>query len=358
MALYPGIESETRVPLAALRKLVTEIFSAAGMSAEDAASLSDSLVFADLYGVHSHGTLRVPEYVDKVTIKGVNPRGKPRVVKDVGAIAVVDGDNSMGAIGGAFAMRLAIEKARALGVGVVAVRGSNHCGAMDYFTRMAVESDMVGFATTNALPTMAPWGGTAKILGINPLSIGVPAGREHPLVLDAAFSASSHGKIRVYHQKRQPLPEGWAFDRDGVPTTDTAAAIEGLLQPIGQYKGTGLALMMGVLSSLLSGAALGTELGNMVDGPTAGLDGHFFMALNVGAFEDLARFKERVDGVVQQIETSRPATGQDRIYAPGGVEAAIAQHYRAEGIALNDETLGGLVALARRFGLALPAGLS
>ena len=159
---------------------------------------------------------------------------------------------------------------------------------MDYFVRMAIAEDMIGIATTNALPTMAPWGGVEKIVGLNPIGIGIPGGSDGPIVLDVALGATAHGKIRVYHQKGNPIPEGWAFDTDGQPTTDAAAALDGLIQPIGAFKGLGLAVCMGILSSLLSGAGYGTESGNMVDGATPGADGQFYMAINVAATRVIA----------------------------------------------------------------------
>jgi LDH2 family malate/lactate/ureidoglycolate dehydrogenase len=317
----------------------------------DAALLAETLVVADLRGVHSHGTLRVPDYVKKLLSEGVNPRGGPQIVSERAGALVVDGGNSIGQIGSAFAMRAAIAKAKKTAVAVAAVRGSNHCGAMAYYAMMALPEEMIGIATTNALPTMAPWGGVDKVLGINPVGIAIPAAEEPPIVFDAAFSASSHGKIRVYHQKGYPIPEGWAFDAAGRPTTDTGAALEGLLQPIGGYKGTGLAIIMGILSTFLAGASFGTELGNMADGPKPGADGHFFLALNVGAFVEPAIFKRRVDALVREIRTSRPAPGVDRVYAPGEMEAETERRYRKEGIPLNAETLRGLRAMAAQVGV-------
>lgn len=320
------------------------------MAREDADLLADTLVAADLRGVHSHGVLRVPDYVGKLVDGGVDPRGRPRVVSESAGAIVVDGGNSMGQIGSAFAMRRAIERARSTNVAVSVVRGSNHCGAMAYFAMMALPEDMIGLAATNALPTMAPWGGIDKILGINPLGIAIPADQEPPIVFDAAFSASSHGKIRVFNQKGFPIPEGWAFDAAGRPTTDPAAALDGLLQPIGAYKGTGLAVIMGILSTLLSGASFGTALGNRVDGPKLGADGHFLMALNIAAFVAPTTFKTCVDGIVREIRNSRPAPGHRRVYAPGELDAETERAYRAEGIPLNAETLAGLLAAADRLG--------
>jgi LDH2 family malate/lactate/ureidoglycolate dehydrogenase len=297
---------------------------------------------ADVRGVHSHGVMRVPEYVRKLRYDGVNPTGTPRVVRDAGAALVIDGDNAMGQIACHFAMSRAIERGRSTGVALAAVRGSNHCGALFYFAMMALPADMIGLMSTNALPTMAPWGGRDKILGINPFAAAIPSGAEPPIVLDAAFSGSSHGKIRIYNQKGLSIPEGWAFDSEGRPTTDAAAAITGLLQPIGGHKGTGLAIVMGILSSLLSGAAFGIELGNMVDGPRPGADGQFVMAIRVDFFEEIQRFKSRVDEIVRQIRGSRPAPGFERCYAPGEMEALTELEYRREGIPLPSDILDSL----------------
>lgn len=351
MAGYPSIEGERRVAAERLHVVVGATFARCGMSSADAALLADSLVASDLRGVHSHGVLRVPEYVKKLQADGVNPRGTPRIVRDAGAALVVDGDNSMGQVGAAFAMRAAIERARTTGLAAAAVRGSNHCGAMAYYAMMALEAGMIGLATTNALPTMAAWGGLDKIVGINPVGIAVPSDAEPPLVFDAAFSGSAHGKIRVYAQKGLPIPEGWAFDAAGHPTTDAVAALDGLLQPIGGFKGTGLAIMFGVLSSVLSGAAYGTELGNMVDGPKAGQDGHFFLAVNVEAFTELPAFRRRVDAVVREIRSSRRAPGVERIYSPGEIEQDTERRYRIEGIPLATATLDGLKQAATQVGV-------
>lgn len=346
-------EAEIRVPEAALRTVVIETFRRVGMGEADAALLGGSLVDADLGGVHSHGVLRVPEYVGKLTHGGVDPQGRPRVVRDMGACLVVDGGNSMGQIGATFAMERAIERATTTGIAAVAVRGSNHCGAMAAYALQATARDMIGWATTNALPTMAPWGGAERLLGINPLGVGIPAGEELPIIFDAAFSGSAHGKLRVYRQKGWTLPEGWALDREGRPTVDPAAAIDGLLMPIGDFKGTGLALIMGLLSSMLSGAAYGTELGDMYAGPRAGQDGHFLFAINVAAFEDVARFKARVDAAIRQIHDCRRAPGVERLYAPGEKELSARRDYARDGIPLNRVTLADLRRTAEGLGVAV-----
>jgi LDH2 family malate/lactate/ureidoglycolate dehydrogenase len=354
MAIYPQSDTDRRVPAEDLLRVVTDIFAACGMKGDDSQLLAETLVHADLRGVHSHGTLRVPDYVKKLMKDGVNPHGRPRIVGGRGAAIVVDADNAMGQIAGTFAMQAAIERARAQGMAFAAVRGSNHCGALDWYTLMAARANMIGLAGTNALPTMAAWGGAEKIVGLNPLSIAFPAEHEKPFVLDFAFGATAHGKIRVYHQKGSPIPEGWAFDKQGRPTTDTAAALEGLIQPIGGHKGVGLGIAVGMLSSLLSGAAYGTESGNMVDGAKVGTDGHFFMAIDIDAFADVDTVKSRVDGIATEVHRSRLAPGTERLLVPGEIEGDFEAAYKRDGILLSRETISGIENAAASLNVKTP----
>ncbi len=274
-------------------------------------------------------------------------------MSDIGGALVVDADNAMGQIAGRLAIDRAIARASRVNVAFVAVRGSNHCGALDWYTLRAAEHDMIGIAGTNALPTMAPPGGTEKIVGLNPVSVAIPGGETGPLVLDVALGATAHGKIRVYAQKRQPIPEGWALDAEGRPTTDAAAALEGLIQPIGGHKGIGLAMMVGVLSSVLSGAGYGTESGNMTDGALPGSDGQFYMAINVAGFRAVRDFKADVDRLVRQYRDSRRVAGVDRLYLPGEIEAETEARNRRDGVPLNDETVALIADSAARLGVDL-----
>ena len=351
MAIYPQAESDRRIDRAALVAVVTRIFARCGMEEPDAALLAETLVHSDRRGVHSHGVLRVPDYVGKLTREGVDPRGRPRTVSRKGGAIRVDGANSMGQIGGTFAMDLAIETARETGIAFAALGNSNHCGALDWYTMRALEAGMIGLAGTNALPTMAPVGGTEKIVGINPLSIALPGGPAGDFVLDFAFGATAHGKIRVYHQKGLPIPDGWALNAEGFPTTDAADALKGLIQPIGGHKGVALGMAIGMLSSFLADTGYGTETGNMVDGPTPGRDGQFFIAIDVAAFVPLDTLRARVDAAIDEVHRSPRREGVERLFVPGEIETEIAAAYDRDGILLAAGTINDIAAAAAALGV-------
>ncbi len=350
MTRYPEAESDIFIESYELLRRVTAIFQKAGMSAADAALLSETLVQSDLRGVHSHGTLRVPDYVAKLTKEGVDPRGRPRIARRSGAALVVDGGNAMGQIGGTFAMDAAIAAAAEHGIGFAALENSNHCGAMDWYAMRASASSMIGLCGTNALPTMAPVGGKDKIVGINPLGIAFPAGRHADFVLDFSFGASAHGKIRVHAQKGHPIPPDWAFDAQGEPTTDAERALAGLIQPIGGHKGVALGMAVGMLSTLLTGAGYGTRSGNMVDGAAAGRDGQFFAAIDISAFTDPAAFRSRVDDVIDEVHRSARRPDVDRLLVPGETENETAIEQARSSIRLAKATFDQITEAARALG--------
>ena len=298
MALYPREYNQLHIAPEQLTSSVTAIFRACGMFETDARTVAYSLVHAGLRGIHLHGVLRVPDYVKKMTVEGVDPKGQPRVVSETGGAIRIDGANSMGRVGGKFATDLAIERASETGVAFAAVGGSNHCGAMDYYPLPAAENNMVGLAGTNAMPTMAPWGGADKIVGLNPLSVALPGDTVPPVVMDFALGATAHGKVRVFAQKREPIPEGWAFEVQGRPTTDAEAALYGLIQP-------------------------------------------------------LDAFRERVNKIVAQFDNSRLAPDFEEVFVPGALEKSIAERNFTEGIPLNAETLEGISMSASRLGVGI-----
>lgn len=321
------------------------------LSPEHAELLADTLIQADLRGVHSHGVTRLPDYIKGYQVGGVNPRPSIKVVKESGATAVMDGDDGIGLVVSYPAMRLAMDKAAEYGVGTVTIRKSNHCGMMAYWSMMALERDMIGYATTNSSPTMAPWGGITLSHGNNPISYAVPAGKELPLVLDIAMSIVARGKIRMASLKGEPIPLGWAMNKNGEPTTDVQAAMDGFLMPIGSHKGYGLALVNDVLCGVLSGGQFGTEIpkaeADRGGGTTVMGYCHFFMALDIRHFMPVTEFKKRIDRMVHMMKSSQLASGQDKIYLPGELEFET-QHQRIkEGIPYPKGVISKLEKLAQ-----------
>lgn len=351
MTAVVGDQDDRRIDADQLEAFVANLFRGAGVPDDHASLLGEIVVGTDLRGAYSHGCALASGYLDRMLKGEIDPAGQPRIARDSGAALVVDGDNSLGHIGVTFAVRKAIERAVETGVAVASVAHSNHCGAMAPYPMLALPHDMIGLVATNGLPTMAWWGGLDRILSINPVGIAIPAAKERPIVIDTSFGVAARGKIAIHKQKGRALPPGWATDRDGNPTVDPAAALDGLIVPAGGYKGTSMALVMGILSALLSGAAYGTELGNFVDGATPGADGQFVLVLNVAAFEDADRFKARVDGIIRQIHASRPAPGVNRVLLPGERAAETEERYRAEGVPITDATRTALAEIAVRIGV-------
>ena len=229
-------------------------------------STAHSLVEADLRGVESHGLVRLAIYAERLRRGAIASRPHITVVRQSSATAVVDGGNGMGQVVGAYAMRLAIEKGRAGEPAFVSVRNSNHFGAAAYFAEMAVAEDMIGVAyTIGGINHMTPWGGAEAILGNNPFAVAFPVRNAPPVVLDMACSVAARGKIIVAAKENVPIPADWAVDRDGVPTTDAKAALEGFVSPVGGPKGYALTLAIGLLSTMLSGAGFGSEVTHMYE---------------------------------------------------------------------------------------------
>ena len=320
------------------------------MGEADAQVMADVMAGADLRGTYSHGVSLVPGYVESLVTRRIDPRGRPSTANAASAAFVVDGANAMGHVAVAYAVDRAIEAAHEHGVAAASIHHSNHCGPLAHYALQASSARMIGLVTTNGLPTMAPWGGLDRALGMNPIAIAMPSNGPS-IVLDIAFAAAARGKIAVYSQKGMPIPEGWAVDEDGNATTDPAAALRGLMLPIGAYKGTGLALVMGLLATALSGASFGRSLGSVDEGAHSGEDGQFVLVLDPAAFDAEGAFQERVDSVIHEMHESRPAPGYDRVRVPGDLELETEYENREHGIPLNDATLEALQLTADRLGV-------
>jgi LDH2 family malate/lactate/ureidoglycolate dehydrogenase len=254
-------------------------------------------------------------------------------------------------------MDLAVRKAQGEGEpAFVSVRNSNHFGAAAWFAEQAVPHDMIGFAyTIGGINHMTPWGGAEAILGNNPFAVALPVKDEAPIVLDMACSVAARGKIIVAAKEGRPIPPDWAVDREGRPTTDAVAALEGFVAPIGGPKGYALTLAIGLLSTMLSGAYFGSEVTHMYDDFEHPQNiGHLFGVLPIATFESLSVYFDRMRKAAADVRGVQLAAGVDRIYLPGEREALLAQRRRREGIPIGAETWRELVALAGPAGATPP----
>ena len=316
-----------RVQAAVLVAFVKRAFEAAGLPPGDADILAGLMVEADLRGSDTHGVIRLPIYARRLKAGGVNPRPNIRVVRERPSTALVDGDNGVGHLVMRFAAMTAIEKAKHNGVAWVGARMSNHAGPAAPYAMMPLAHDMIGLylavGSNNHLP---PWGAIENLLGTNPIAVAVPAGEEPPIVLDMAPTVAAFGKVRLKAQRGEEMPVGWMMGRDGKPLTDPRRADEGVLLPIGDYKGYGLSLIIGLLAGVLNGAAFGREvIDHVKEQGKATNTGHAIVAISVEAFAPAAEFKRHVDGAIRAMRGAERLPGVDRIWLPGEQS-----HYKRE----------------------------
>jgi len=287
----------------------------------------------------------------------VNAKSNLVVVREKASTALIDCNNGLGQVGAERAMRMAIEKAAKTGVAFTAVSHSNHYGMAAYYAMKALPHGMIGFSSTNAAAAAAPTGGCKAMLGTNPIAIAIPAGRELPVVLDMATTVVARGRISLHAKQNKPLEPGWAFDKNGIPTTDPHIALEGLLAPIDSYKGYGIMLAVDLLCGILTGSNYGTHFpgfltDNMIDPSDVG---HIFAALNVESFIDLPEFTTAIDKAIQEIKTSPKAEGVKRIYIPGEIEFEMKDERLAHGIPIPEQVVKDFIALGRELAIPFPA---
>ena len=320
----------------------TDVLVSLGVPEDDARLVSDSLVTADLWGHPSHGMLRLPWYVARLRSGVMEAVTREELVVDAGAVAVMDGRDGVGQVVTDRACREAVERAEAHGIGVVAVRNSNHFGTAAYWTRRMAQAGCVGILTTNGSPAMAPWGGTVKTVGANPWSVATPGGSNPPVVLDIANTGVARGKIYAAAERGEQIPATWAFDADGGPTTDPHVAVHGLLAPMGGHKGYGISFMMDILSGVLTGSGFATDVvGPYVPDQRSGC-GRLVLALKVDTVLPDGTFGARIDDLIDTTKAVPRATGVDEIFYPGEIEARAEAAGRASGVRLPDKTVADL----------------
>ena len=349
--------AERRIAPEDLRAFGTEVLGSLGVPEEDGGLVADSLVQADLWGHQSHGFLRLPWYAARLRSGAMRPASDPAVLSDTGPLVLLDGRDGIGQVLTERARRLAVQRARTHGVGVVGVRNSNHFGTAMYFTRRAARDGCVTVLTTNASPAMAPWGGREKRLGTNPWSIAAPGPDGRVVAVDIANTAVARGKIYLARNRGEPIPQTWALTADGAPTTDPAEGVLGVILPMAGHKGYAIAFLMDVLSGALTGSAVGTGVGGPYEAERPSGCGHLFLALDVAAFGgDRAGYEARVRRLVDEVKSVPLAQGFDEVFYPGEVEdRAEAANLAAGGIVLAEQSLSDLRALGVETGVPFPA---
>lgn len=344
--------ADNRVDPEHLIDFATAVYAGAGMPEADARLVADTLVQADLWGHQSHGVLRLGWYLDRIRNAVMDPVTKPEFVVDAGAIAVIDGHDGVGHVLAALAVGEAVRRAKAHGIGAVAVRHSNHFGTCMYYTMMGAREDCVMLLTSNGGPAMAPWGGRRKVIGTNPWSVAAPAGRHPPLAVDMANTGVARGKIYLARNRHLPIPLGWALNAAGEPTTDPQEAIDGIILPMAEHKGYAIAVMVDLLSGVLTGSGFLSAVHSPYETAARSDCGHFLMALDIAAFQPLAQFNARMEAFIAEIKSVPLAKGFDEVYYPGELEARNAVRNREAGIRLPDDTLADLQRIAAQTGLA------
>jgi LDH2 family malate/lactate/ureidoglycolate dehydrogenase len=351
------MNEEPRVPAAELRTFACEALLAVGMPLEDASIAADAMLWGELRGLTAHGVSgKLPQCVGRIQAGGTNATAQLTSVVDRGPIRVLDAHAAWGQVAGVRGMRMAMELARSVGIGLVTIRESSSAAAMGHYVDTAARAGLIAFAFTNGSSIIAPWGGARRLLGNQAHAIGCPSRRFAPIVYDSAVTRMSTGEIDALHEQGRPLPEGVLFDSTGQPTLDPSAWVDGMLVPSGGHRGYGLAVMLEVLTGVLSGGEVYAPDVRQ-PGDLAGKQGIslFLMAIDPASMMPLDAFLARADALIDRIHATPRAEGVDRIYYPGERSAELAAERQANGVPMPRARLARLEALGDRLGIAFRA---
>lgn len=331
-----------------LMEVTTKIFEAAGATEYEAACVAEHLVKSNLVGHDSHGVVVIPEYIEMIKKRRIRPGAELEVLEETPTTALIDGNWGFGQVVAKEAMEIAVKKAKANGVSAVGIRHIYHIGRLGYYSMMAAEQDMIGVVMCNSGPIMAPYGGRARVLSSNPISVAVPAGKRKPFLMDFATSVVAGNKIIVAYNRGERIPLGWMLDKNGKPTGDPSDIFDGgVLVPFGGHKGYALALLVDILGGILTGHGYTSspefEAGN----------GTFMMAIDVGRFMSIDAFKERVDALLETVKGSPRASGFQEILIPGELEFRAEAKRLKEGIYVSEKTWQSIVAVAEELGVKI-----
>lgn len=328
------------------------LLTASGVDEGCARAVAEVLIDADLTGVSTHGVSRLSIYMERMNKGLVSKHNNIKIQQESPSSVVIDAGNTLGAPSAKFAMETCIKKAAETGCCFATVKHSNHFGAAAFYTKMAAQHGMIGFACTNLTGKIAPFGSVDPFMGTNPISVSAPSNGK-PVVLDMTPSVVALGKLILAQKLGQSIPLGWALDKDGKPTTDPAQGRKGSLVPIGGPKGSGMAIMVEILSGILSGAGCAPQLHDLYEFDAPQGIGHFMGAIDVSHFLDLDTFRTALSAMIGQIKGLRKAEGFDEILMPGELELNRAETNMQNGIQLSDPVYQELLELGRPYGLSL-----
>lgn len=330
------------LPHDGLRRFATAVLEAGGVPAPHAALIGDSLVASNLRGVDSHGVQLILFYLTHIENGNVNVGAQGRVAHESGGAMVYDGENGLGQVVSAACCEHVIRLARGSGLGMVTARESNHFGAAAYWAQRIARAGLIGLVMCNATPLVNPWQGREKRFGTNPICMALPG--PEIFLLDMATTTVALNKIyKAVLGGKDRIPEGWALDPDGNPTTDPKLALEGTPMPLGGYKGSGLAMMAEILSAVLSGGAMSTELGGIRVHEKPMRVGHFFLGIEVERFLPMDDFVDRMTRLREMVKNTAPAPGFDEVLIAGEPEWREEARRRERGIPLDLEIWKQLV---------------
>lgn len=340
-----AFEEYLRIDHFKLKEFVSAVFQALQVSKDDACTVADVIVAADLAGISSHGVQRIRRYVDGIRVGNVNVKSHIRVVSESEAVALVDADNGLGQVAASKAMDLAVKKAEKCGIGLTLVRNSNHFGIAGYYSMKAVERGFIGVTLTNSEKLVAYTNTLGRSLGTNPIAVGIPKKKPPPILFDAATSVVPVGKIELYKKLHKEIREGWVVDEFGESLSGDATSIHkkvrenkaailpigGLGEELGGHKGSGLSFMIDVISGVLSGAAWGVHVGYTVGDKPSNV-GHTLLAINIESLMSKGEFFSRIEKYIQEIKSTPKHSKAERIWIPGEKSWLTMQTRRKKGI--------------------------
>lgn len=344
-----------KVDINTLRKFGVEVFQKAGLSEKDAEVCMDSFIESDLRGIRTHGTTHLKAYCERLELGTASTGSDIEIIETSPSTLVVDAKHAVGMSAAMNVMEKCIEKAKISGSCFASVTNGCHYGFGGYFPMKAAEQGMIGFCVSNTPALVVPFGGADPILGTNPLSVAIPAGKYPTLVLDMATSIVAKGKISLALKEGKTIPKGWAVDKDGNDTTDPAAANVGALLPFGGAKGYSIALIISILSSALSGSATDINIPRFWEETDKLTNiGYFMGCIDITKFVDLNVFKERVDSLFDLLKDSRPAPGFKEIMIPGEIEYLLTKDNLENGLEVSDVSMKEMKELSDKYDIPYP----